>query len=436
MATGSLEAYEATKIKDVTHVHPVGASVFILCCAVSFSVERAKAIVPFLLTLLIVPMNQVVAIFTLDFNFARILVVVFLARIALRSEWYPAPRNAVDKTLLWFVLIFCVVYVAQWHSVKSIVYRAGFALDVVGAYTIFRALIRDYNDLELAFKAMLAASLVLAAGVGMEHLVERNYFHYLGPLAENVIVREGKVRGVGPFGHYIYIGTFGAHVFPLFASFLTHRRGLALLGMAASTVIVFCSSSSGPVLGYLAGIGALMLYGMSRHLNFLRWTGIILVVALHLVMKGPVWSLLNKAAVFSGSTSYHRFYLLDQFIARFGEWALLGTRSTEHWSQYLSMWDITNEYVLVGIEGGAISLALFVALLALCYGSVGRALQANSGNQSRRFLAWCVGASLFSDTVSFMGVAYWGPILFLFLLSIAAASMLRDQAAQPADSAT
>ena len=56
------------------------------------------------------------------------------------------------------------------------------------------------------------------------------------------------------------------------------------------------------------------------------------VIGLHLVMKGPVWSLLEHMGSDRAlRKSFHRYQLVDTFIKHFWDWWLLGTRENGSW---------------------------------------------------------------------------------------------------------
>ncbi len=74
-------------------------------------------------------------------------------------------------------------------------------------------------------------------------------------------------------------------------------------------------------------------------------------------MEAPVWHLISRVSLASGSTSYFRYQLIDHFFRRFSEWAVVGTRSTAHW--FWGAQDITNQYILEAVRGGLVTLICF-----------------------------------------------------------------------------
>ena len=117
--------YQASQIKDITTIHPLALTALIITSAFMLTLPRQKAIVPFFIMLMLVPMNQVIAVATLDFFLYRILIIIGLIRLTLRSEFYPQRKNKIDKTIFLMVASICVVYILQWQTASAIINRAG-----------------------------------------------------------------------------------------------------------------------------------------------------------------------------------------------------------------------------------------------------------------------------------------------------------------------
>lgn len=82
---------------------------------------------------------------------------------------------------------------------------------------------------------------------------------------------------------------------------------------------------------YLAAIIGLSFLRLRRHMRMVFWSGVAGLVGLHMVMKAPVWALVARTKIVTGSTGYHRFALIDSAIKNFREWWLVGTYLTGHW---------------------------------------------------------------------------------------------------------
>lgn len=141
------------------------------------------------------------------------------------------------------------------------------------------------------------------------------------------------------------------------------------------------------------------------------------LVGLHFVMNAPVWHLISRIDLVGGSTGWHRYYLIDQALRHFDEWWLLGTTSTAHWGW--GLFDVTNQYVLEGVSGGILTLALFLSTLAVAYISVGRIWRSVQRDRAKVALGWALGVSLFVHTMVFLAVSYFGQIVMIWYLLLA-----------------
>ena len=236
-------------------------------------------------------------------------------------------------------------------------------------------------------------------------------------------MRDGVLRCQGPFAHPILAGSFGAAMLPFFVSLWWLRgasRLLAIVGVISSVIITITAGSSGPVFASLAAVVGLVMWLFRKHMRTIRWGLVLMLVALALVMKAPVWYLIARVNLFSGSTGYHRAYLIDQAVAHLPEWWLVGTKSTAHWGLYLA--DVTYQYVRVGVDGGLITLILFITIIAMCFRSVGRTIRAmGMENNSRQFqfCVWAMGAALLAHLVTFISVTYFDQNFVVWYLLLA-----------------
>jgi hypothetical protein len=259
-----------------------------------------------------------------------------------------------------------------------------------------------------------------------EQVTGRNPFHVLG-LPEFSAIRDGRLRSQGPFAVSITAGTFGATVMPLFISLWWSRvssRLLILVGVVSATIITVTSASSGPTFTYFAAVTGLLAWPLRKRMYLIRWGLALLLISLHLVMNAPVWALINRIAVVSGSSSYHRYKLIDNFITRFDEWWLIGTKSTAHWGWM--MWDTVNQYVLQGITGGLLSLILFLSIIGLSFNSVGRRLHSTATDRDEARRLWAFGVALFAHIIAFIGISYFDQVAVIWYLLIAMMSTLRE----------
>jgi hypothetical protein len=176
--------------------------------------------------------------------------------------------------------------------------------------------------------------------------------------------------------------------------------------VCASLIIVACASST-PVMAVIFGMFGACMFVMRRQMKVVLYCTAVMTVVLHFAREMPVWHLISRINVISGSTAWHRYNLIDQWINHFGQWWMLGIETTKHWG----VLDITNHYVLEGIRGGLSTLAIFMAIIWLAFRAVGRVWQSQQGNTVRTAMGWALGVSLFVHCTSFLGVSYFGQIM-------------------------
>lgn len=412
-------------------IHPVALAFMLVAGSLMLALPRRGALVPLVFAIVFIPLQQRIMVYSLDFFIIRILILFGWTRVLMRGE-YSIRLNTIDKLMVLWAVSAVATYTILWQTWGAFINRLGVSFDIIGIYFLIRFLVRDFDDIVWVVKIFAFVTIPVAAAMFLERVNGRNLFSVFGGVPDVTIVRWGKMRCQGAFSHPITAGTFGASVFPLLIALrLVGGNGRALMafGAIAASVITLSTSSSGPLLGYLAGIAALCMWFFRDRMREFRWALALTLIALHLVMKAPVWALLARANVFGGSTGYHRFYLFDQFLRRFNEWWLFGVRSTADWGYYL--FDVTNNFVRIGVDGGLSTLVIFIAILAFSFQSIGRAVRSTEDDVERK-IYWALGASLLVHVVSFFGVSYFDQIkvvLYMLLGMISVARSLSEEAA-------
>jgi hypothetical protein len=425
----SIEQWEASHTQGVgiTNVQPASlialgtASVFIL------ALDRGKALIAFLCAALLIFSYQKIAISGVNFFLPRILILIGLCRLFFRSEFYPARRNSIDHTMLLYVLVLSVANILLWQNMATTIYRVGQVIDVLGGYILLRSFIRDMKDIDRVIRLFVVISAIIAVSMLIEYATTNNLFSILG--ADQVSpVRDGRTRCSGPFTHPILAGTFGALMFPLFVYlWVRGSRTFSVIGMISSLAIIFAASSSTPVFSFLASLIGLSMFPFRKKMRIIRWGLALVIISLHLIMKAPVWALIARISAYDSSTSYRRYLMIDQFINRFPEWFLVGTKSTANWGhESEQMFDVTNGYVQTGVDGGILSLLLLITLIVFCFSSVGKAMITFDNHNNEKFLIWTIGVMLFTHLVAFNGVSYFGQMIVVWIVTIIMISTLKD----------
>jgi hypothetical protein len=410
-----------------TLITPLALAVTLLMGFLLLVLPRRYALVPVIILTCYMTLGQRVVIAGLDFTMIRILVMFGWARVLLRQEFRGLKLNSIDKLLLAFAVVSTVTHTLLWGTFGAMIYKFGQAYNAIGLYFMFRFLLRDREDLLRTFRQLAIFILPLAGAMIMEYATQRNIFAMFGGVPEFTAVRDGILRCQGPFAHPILAGTFGATLFPIFFALFKQKgsRILGLLGMSASAVIIVAAGSSGPIMAAGFGALALAMWPLRNHMRAVRWGIVLGLVALHLVMKAPVWFLIGRVSVFSASTAWHRANLIDKAIQNFREWWLVGTTDTAHWGYFLS--DVTNQFIRVGVDGGLVPMFLFILMIARAFGSVGLSLRA-AGDVPRsvQLAIWALGAALLTHVVTFFSVAYFDQNIVNFYLLLAVIAYTRN----------
>lgn len=416
---------------NVTSISPLGIGFTLVMCFLLLVLPRRYALVPIIALTCFMTMGERLMIVGLNFPMVRILLLAGWARVIVRGEMQIGKLNAVDKALIAFTITSIITNTLLWGTSAAFINRLGLAYNAIGSYFLFRFLVRDMDDLVRVFKITAVFIIPLAGIMLMEKSSGQNMFAMFGGVPLFTEIRNGTLRCQGPFGHSILAGTFGATLFPLFAALWRQggrTRSLSLVAILASGVIILTSASSGPVVSLLAGLLALALWPLRRHMRVIRWGLLLALVGLQIVMNADVWFLIARIDLVSGSTSHFRAYLIDRAIANFGDWWLIGTQSTRAWADAdLGLHDRTNQYIAIGADGGLITMVLFILVIAYCFRALGLTLHAlREESPQLQFCVWALGAALFSHVVTFMSVSYFDQNFvnwYLLLAMISTASL-------------
>ncbi len=390
----------------------------------TMTVPRKWILLPFVMAACIVPPDQRIIIFDLDFTTIRFCIFFAILRFYLFNEVRRIKWNAFDKLFLTWVIAGAVVYIVQQHNVKAVINKSGVLYDSLGLYWIFRMSIKSWDDIHRVVKMFAIFAIISAPLIIYERVTHNNLFAYLGRVSG--YFHAGRFRCRGPFPHFIMMGLFWASVVPIFVSYFAARRSKSLYAVASvcALVCVILSGSSTPLMAMIAIVffGALWKY---RRYGRLIVLGIgAMIFALHVVMEAPVWHLICRVNIFSGSTGWHRYNLFNQFVENIGEWFLLGCRDVQHWGVFQG--DTTNQYVLEGVRGGALTLVIFIIMVVQAVRITGICSMA-SRNRETRIIYWGFCVSILGHCVSFWGVSYFGQIMMLLYFTLAIVSFAADQ---------
>lgn len=414
-----------------TSLRPLALAVLLVLGGAMFLLPRRYAAAPMVLMATLVSPAQRLVIAGLDFDMLRLMTLIGWARILVQQETRGFRFCALDQVLIAWAVSGTIAYTALHGTTSALINRLGFAFDAIGMYFLFRCLLGTWSDVWRLVQVLLWASIPVAGLFLFEWLTARNAFAIWGGVPIHTIVRDGRLRCQGPFPHSILAGCFWAALLPLIgAAWWLHpeRRGLIGVSIAACVMIVICSASSTPIGALAIVIVGAVMYRFRQWLPWILWSMPVVLFALHMMMKKPVWHLLARISFTSGSTGWHRYKLIDATINHFSEWAFLGVTSTAEWGRGLQ--DITNQFVLEAVRGGFVTLALFVATIVIAFRTLSEIMRRAEHLPPYRVFAWAIGVAVAVHCVSFIAVSYFGQMMMLWYLTLAMVAGL-SQASLP-----
>ncbi len=416
MAAGGVRHGFIGEWANQTTAHPVGLVVLGICVFAVLFLSRKRAVFPFIILLVAIPSAQRIVLAGVDFSFIRILIMVLIARALLKKEITGLNRENPDVWASFWIVWGIIAYTILFSSISATLNRVGFMFDTVGAYFVGRIYIRSRQDVLDVIKLLGWISIPTLFLFLNERLTGRNLFAEFGGVPDYTLVRDGRLRCQGPFSHPIMAGVFWASIMPWIGvlwfskqvpKFLLVIFSISIIGIVLNT------ASSTPVMALIFGVLGIAFYVFRGKIHFFLWGGFFAAVILHLVMEKPVWHLISRINVVGGSTGWHRYHLIDKAVQFFEDWWLIGIRSTSHWGSGLG--DVTNQYVLEGVRGGALGMVLFIVLIISTYRLIKKALKL-ANKKYDYWIVWGAGVVLFSHLMNFLAVSYFGQTLTAFYL--------------------
>lgn len=389
---------------------PPVMALLLIAIILMWLLPRKYVVVPFLIGIFLTPFGKQLYVAGVHLFFPRILIMCGWARLCYlktssKTKIASGGFTSLDKVFLLWASFRAVATSLEFLDKSAIINQGGFLIDSLGGYFLLRFLIRDQEDVARVVRTFAFIVSILAVTMINEKLRDQNVFGYLGA-GFNPFVRDGAIRAQGPFAGPIPAGTFGATLFCLFVWlwYSGKSRYLGIAGMVGSAVMVLTSASSTPVLAFPAGILGIVMWPLRRNMRMIRWGIVAVLVSLHMVMKAPVWMLINHVDLIGGNSGFHRAALIDQFVRHFSDWWLIGVKTTKYWGW--DMWDQANQFVAEGETGGLATFICFVLLVSRSFGRLGTARKRVAGKGKKEWLCWLLGCALFSYVVSFFGISF------------------------------
>lgn len=387
---------------------------------------RRFAALPLLVGTCYMTLAQGVEIGPFSFSVLRLLLSVGFLRVIIRSERIFGGLNSIDSMMLYWAgwALFSSIFHSDIQN--ALIFRLGLVYNTIGTYFLLRCFCQSKEDLWTLMRIIPIILMPIAFEMVYEHIRLHNLFSYLGGVPQVPTIREGNVRAGGPFSHPILAGTVGAVCFPFMVPLWSKHRTISIIGITACITIVFASSSSGPLISLMTGLGGLVMWQYRENLRFFRYIAVTGYIALDLSMKAPAYYLMGRIPLVAGSTGWHRAELIHSAILHLNEWWLGGTEYTRHWmptgvSWNLNHTDITNHYIKLGVIGGLPLLIIFILVLLKAFSLVGQCIKSeNNFSSDIKFIAWSLGASLFSNAATMISVSYFDQSYVFLYITLAA----------------
>ena len=422
-----------------TVLNPIVLVLVLVVGAIILVRPRSNIIGPLIAAFILIPTDQILLIGSFHFPMLRFLALFGFARLV-REKLSSGGRiftggiNKIDLAVISFASVTALAGVLLFQEWGALIYQLGNIYTIFGDYFLLRYLVRDESDIIRMLRALAYVAAVVAVVMTWEMITGHNPYALLGGANAadyaNSIARAERFRATGCFVHPILAGTFGALLLPLFVLLWQsgkENRLISAIGIVSATAITVASNSSTPVAAYAGGVLALCLWPLRNRMRLLRWAIVFTVVSLHLVMKAPVWHLIARIDLSGGSSSYHRFMLVDQCLEHFSDWWLVGVKSTFGWGW--DMWDTANQYVSICDCSGLLAFILFLATIVYGFQYLGKARK-SAPKQKQQIFLWALGAALFANVVAFMGISYTDQtqvVWYALLAAISAAAAVRQK---------
>jgi hypothetical protein len=364
----------------------------------------------------------------LGFHFyaIRLVLLAGIIRVFIRGEYKGFRWGRVDRALVTYALV--IITMASIRAPAELTYRLGNLYDILLGYFTFRCLIRNETDLRLILSKTAYVLVPFAGLMFYESFTNHNPFAVFHGVLVSSEVRYAHVRATGTFRNPITAGSFGATFAMFYASLLfarLHTRS-ALLGLAASVVIVYSAHATGPFLGLGLGIVSFAFWRFRHRTKQILWGFVGLLLVLQLAMNKPVWFLIGRASGIAGGGGWHRSELIEKAVEHFDRWWFAGTVDTVDWFPYqladYGVADITNWFIAAAVIAGLLGLLTAILLMVVSFQTLSRTLAARRGKLEERFV-WGIGSTLVATIGIFFSITYMDQmqVIFYFLLASIAA---------------
>jgi hypothetical protein len=423
-------------------MHPIAAIILVVLLAFVVSGSRRQALLAMMCGVLYISQNQQIQLFGVSLFPSRFLEVAGFIRVLSRREFTFVNLNRVDRALLWLYAFTTVVFLVRSKTGHGAAIAT--ALDAGLSYFIFRGLIRNLQELRWLLSTLVVVLIPYMLVLFVERKTGRVPFPFMAGSAgmEGGFVRDGVPRCFGSFRNMALLGTLGVCLLPLYLGLIIANvdRKRALIGVGFCLAIVVLSNSGGPLSALGVAVVGWMLWPFRTQMRLFRWGLVAALALLALVMKAPVWYIIDRVSSITGGSGWHRSYLIDVSVRHLDKWWLMGIpiEDTRDWFPYtLNVTggaDITNQFLLFGITAGLGAIALLFFLLSRAFSDLGKALAvvraAGPRQRATELMLWGLGVTLAAHAVNWLGITYYDQIYLVWFMQLAALATISNSILQ------
>ncbi|MGB7730544.1 MAG: hypothetical protein WBL50_21120 [Candidatus Acidiferrum sp.] len=416
---------------EETALHPLVAVYLLIAIMLILFLPRRKAISVFLFAFFTIPIEQVVVLGGFHFTALRFLILAGLIRRVFSRKTSSDRFGSLDWAVLLWSISASIAFCLEYQEKQAIIKQMGELLDTLGGFLVVRFLIPDGETMRRTLKTLAVICVVLGICMVFEQVGHRNVFGYIGYPSVDVVVRNGHVRSGATLG-CIHAGAFSGVLIPLFLWLWTDKKSrmIAYAGLVGALAMVFTSYSSTSFLALMGSIVGLACWPLRKQMRLVRWALACMLVGLHIVMKAPVWALIQRIDLTGSSSGTHRYMLVDMTFRHFSDWWLVGAKEYTTWGY--DSWDLCNQFVAVALMGGLLTLIFYIVIFKLSFASIGTARKLANGDRDQEWLFWCFGASLFATVVAHFGINYMAQLIMAFFCLLVCIFVVTSEARQAA----
>ena len=199
---------------------PLALILLCVLCLVVLIGGRVAASVAIIASVCLMTMGQLIVIGPFHLHFFRLVILVGFARIIARGELQDLRSNRIDAAILVWLVVLMVTSPGHQDPRAQFTNVLGTSVNTVVVYFVFRALIRNMDDVAGVGRWLIRILLVVAIAMLAEKVTGHSAWERFGGV--QTFARDGRFRAVGPFRHAILAGSVGAALLPFIVA-LRHR---------------------------------------------------------------------------------------------------------------------------------------------------------------------------------------------------------------------